>query len=304
MDMQKLKCFVAVAEKLSFTKAADELYFSVPTVTHHIKHLEGELGVKLFVRDKHSVTVTQAGQIFYPVAKDLLMKLDAVIYQVNTERDFEILRIGCTSHAEMVALTSVFAKFRLKYPNIRPDIEIGNFDKIIDMFEQNQLDIVFVTDNMLLRRKKCDYIFHKFCRKDGFAVVTREHRIATLPQISFDELENDIIIAMSSAYVPFNTGNPVTRLIQLHELHSKDIHCDDDRMMMSLAKSGYGVAILPGYCIPEYAELIGLSCVPIIENQKLVYGVITHKGKLKESYGYFISLAEAKIKAAKTSIKL
>ena len=212
MDMQKLKCFVAVAEKLSFTKAADELYFSVPTVTHHIKYLEGELGVKLFVRDKHSVKVTQAGQTFYPVAKDLLMKLDAVMYQINTERDFEILRIGCTSHAEMVALTSVFAKFRLKYPNIRPDIEIGNFDKIIDMFEQNQLDIVFVTDNMLLRRKKSDYIFHKFCRKDGFAVVTKEHRIATLSQISFEELENDIIIAMGSAYVPFNTGNPVQGL--------------------------------------------------------------------------------------------
>lgn len=304
MDMQKLKCFVAVAEKLSFTKAADELYFSVPTVTHHIKHLEGELGVKLFLRDKHSVTITQAGKTFYPVAKDMLMKLDAVMYQINTERDFEILRIGCTSHAEMVALTSVFAKFRIKYPNIRPDIETGNFDKILDMFEQNQLDMVLVTDNMLLRRKTSNYTFHKFCRKDGFAVVNRQHRIATLQQISFSEIENDVIIAMSSAYVPFNTGNPVTRLIQLHELHSKDIHCDDDRMMMSLAGSGYGIAILPGYCIPEYAELIGLSYVPIIENQKLVYGIATHKGKLKESYEYFLSLAESKIKAAKTSIKL
>ena len=37
MDTQKLRCFVAVADKLSFTKAANELYFSVPTVTHHIK---------------------------------------------------------------------------------------------------------------------------------------------------------------------------------------------------------------------------------------------------------------------------
>ena len=63
-----------------------------------------------------------------------------------------MLRIGCTSHAEMVMLTSVFGRFRLRYPNVLPDITIGNFDQILDLFEDNQLDLVFVTDNMLLRR--------------------------------------------------------------------------------------------------------------------------------------------------------
>lgn len=68
MELQKLKCFVAVADKLSFTQAAEELYFSVPTVTHHIKSLEEQMGVQLLFRDKHSVRLTPAGETFYPVA--------------------------------------------------------------------------------------------------------------------------------------------------------------------------------------------------------------------------------------------
>lgn len=75
MELQKLKCFVAVADKLSFTRAADELYFSVPTVTHHIKSLEEQMGVQLLFRDKHSVRLTPAGETFYPVARDILSKL-------------------------------------------------------------------------------------------------------------------------------------------------------------------------------------------------------------------------------------
>ncbi|MBM6923442.1 LysR family transcriptional regulator [Hydrogenoanaerobacterium saccharovorans] len=303
MELQKLKCFVAVADKLSFTRAAEELYFSVPTVTHHIKSLEEQMGVQLLFRDKHSVRLTPAGETFYPVARDILSKLDAVTRQISQERDFELLRIGCTSHAEMVMLTSVFTRFRLRYPNILPDIQIANFDQILDLFEDGQLNLAFVTDNMLLRRQE-GYQFHRFCRKGGFAVLPSEHPLAARDSISFSELEKQVIIRMGNAYVPFNTGNPLTRLVQLHELSNRDIYCDDDRMMMSLAKAGYGIAVLPGYCIPEYAPLIGLTTVPIQESQQLIYGVVSHKGRLRESWRYFLHLAEEKLLRDPTSTRL
>ena len=261
MDTQKLRCFVAVADKLSFTKAANELYFSVPTVTHHIKALEAELGVTLLIRDKHTVRLTPAGEAFYPAAREILDKLEQVTYRLTTERDFEVLRIGCTSHAEMVMLTPVFARFRRQYPAIRPDIFIENYDKVLDRFEEKELDLVFVTDNMLLRRK-CARLFRPFCRMEAFAVVDEEHPLAGRERLAFFELEEQVLIRMSNSFVPFNTGNPLTRLIEVHGLQGRDIHCDDDRLMMSLAKAGYGVAILPGYCIPTYAEQIGLRCIP------------------------------------------
>lgn len=49
MNSQELKCFVVAADRLNFARAAKELYVTPPTVTHHIQHLEEELGVKLFI---------------------------------------------------------------------------------------------------------------------------------------------------------------------------------------------------------------------------------------------------------------
>lgn len=64
MNSQELKCFVVAADRLNFTRAAKELYVTPPTVTHHIQHLEEELGVKLFIRDSKSVQLTTAVKSF------------------------------------------------------------------------------------------------------------------------------------------------------------------------------------------------------------------------------------------------
>lgn len=60
----------------------------------------------------------------------------------------------------------------------------------------------------------------------------------------------------------------------------------------------------PGYCIPEYAPLIGLTTVPIRESQQLIYGVVSHKGRLRESWQYFLHLAEEKLLRDPTSTRL
>ena len=70
MNSQQLQCFIYVAERLNFTKAAEALYLSVPTVTHHIKSLEEELGIQLFYRSSRVVKLTENGEKFYFDAKD------------------------------------------------------------------------------------------------------------------------------------------------------------------------------------------------------------------------------------------
>ena len=179
---------------------------------------------------------------------------------------------------------------------------IENYDKVLDRFEEKELDLVFVTDNMLLRRK-CARLFRPFCRMEAFAVVDEEHPLVGRERLAFSELEEQVLIRMSNSFVPFNTGNPLTRLIEVHGLQGRDIHCDDDRLMMSLAKAGYGVAILPGYCIPTYAEQIGLRCIPIEESQKLVYGAAVHRGREKKSLEAILRLAAAELRAGPRTMR-
>ena len=76
MNTQQLLCFVCAADHLNFTKTAEELYLSAPTVTHHIKNLENELNTLLFIRTSKMVKLTEAGQQFYTDAKDILSRID------------------------------------------------------------------------------------------------------------------------------------------------------------------------------------------------------------------------------------
>ena len=75
MTTQQLECFIRVADKLNFTKAAQEMFLTTPTVTHHIKSLEEELGATLFIRTPKMVQLTDAGAEFYGDARISLIEL-------------------------------------------------------------------------------------------------------------------------------------------------------------------------------------------------------------------------------------
>lgn len=73
MNTQQLECFVRIADKLNFTKVAEELYITAPAVAHHIINLE-ELNTSLFIRTSKMAKSTEPGSLFYSEAKDILQK--------------------------------------------------------------------------------------------------------------------------------------------------------------------------------------------------------------------------------------
>lgn len=81
-----LRCFVAVAEELHFSRAADRLFLPQPWLSRTIRQLEGQVGTSLFVRSTRSVRLTPAGQRLLPAARDVLGALDAVGRLTSTRR--------------------------------------------------------------------------------------------------------------------------------------------------------------------------------------------------------------------------
>lgn len=122
MNTQQLQCFISVADKLNFTKAAEELYLSPPTVTHHIQTLEAELNTKLFIRTSKMVRLTEAGSFFYGDAKEILMKIDISKKRAEkaATRNISFLRIGCTSNAELQSLSTIYLIYKLNIPEFIP----------------------------------------------------------------------------------------------------------------------------------------------------------------------------------------
>ncbi|MBD2196799.1 MULTISPECIES: LysR family transcriptional regulator [Calothrix] len=121
MELRHLRYFIAVAEELHFSKAAERLHIAQPPLSQQIQQLEAELGVKLFHRQtKRQVQLTEAGKVFLQEAYQLLMQLDtavALTQRIGRGQTGQ-LRIGFTSLVIYDLLPLILRQFREQFPAV------------------------------------------------------------------------------------------------------------------------------------------------------------------------------------------
>ena len=93
MDISKLAYFVSVADTRNFTAASKRLFISQPSLSRHINELEYELGVRLFIRSKHSVDLTPEGASLLPLAKEIIEKNPAALVKMPKQHEKNIVRL-------------------------------------------------------------------------------------------------------------------------------------------------------------------------------------------------------------------
>lgn len=121
MEIRHLRYFIAVAEELHFSRAAERLHIAQPPLSQQIQQLESELGVELFHRKtKRQVQLTEAGQVFLQEAYQLLAQLEKAIEltQRTGRGEKGQLRIGFTSLVTYNLLPQILRKFREKYSEV------------------------------------------------------------------------------------------------------------------------------------------------------------------------------------------
>lgn len=119
MEFKQIECFLAVARKNSFSKAADALFLSQPAITSNIQKLERELGIILFDRNKN-VTLTKGGQEFFPYALEMLnirAKAQLAIGQHNKKIE-GVLEICASTIPEQYLLPHIIKGFKELYPQV------------------------------------------------------------------------------------------------------------------------------------------------------------------------------------------
>ncbi|MHA6248213.1 LysR substrate-binding domain-containing protein [Pontibacter sp. CAU 1760] len=128
----RLQVFYQVAQKLSFTKAAQALFISQPAVTKHINELEQQLGTGLFKRHGNSISLTPAGTILVTYAEKILRtytELENELLQLQEATSGQ-LRIGASTTLAQYVLPKVLASFRSAYPAIHFSFAAGNTEAI------------------------------------------------------------------------------------------------------------------------------------------------------------------------------
>lgn len=120
-SLRELECFIAVAEELSFTRAAERLRLAQPPLSRHIRALEGKLGVELLGRSRRHVAVTVAGMAFLTEARDILLRLRRAgeVAKRAAQGETDQVKVGFVSAVLSPELVAVFTRFGKKHPHIR-----------------------------------------------------------------------------------------------------------------------------------------------------------------------------------------
>ncbi|WP_306293563.1 LysR substrate-binding domain-containing protein [Paenibacillus sp. 32352] len=150
MIVDTLRVFVMVVEQSHFSRAAEMLNLSQPGVSLHIRNLENEFGAKLVHRSSKQVKVTEAGEILYQQAKQMLALYDSAKEAIRQLRD-EVagtLKIGASLTIGEYVLPRFLAEFTAQYPQIDISVTIGNTEEIAQAVRSHELDIGLVEGNV------------------------------------------------------------------------------------------------------------------------------------------------------------
>lgn len=199
MELRVLNYFLAIAREENFTKAAQQLHVTQPTLSRQIADLEQELGVKLFVRSNHAIALTEDGMILKRRAQEILSLAD------KTKQDFlqkdealsGVISIGSGEFRSTEYLAKIIAQFRKKYPKVTYEIYSGNAINIRDYIERGLLDIGLMSEPVDMRK----YNFVNMPVKEQWGLfVPDDSPLSTKERISPEDLKGLSIVTATGDF--------------------------------------------------------------------------------------------------------
>lgn len=139
-----LRSFLAVATTMSFTKAATELSLRQPTVSEHVRKLETAIGVRLFVRDTHSVRLTADGEAMTGFATSILAVNSRALRHFRREDLAGTIRFGLSEDIVLAGLTQLLRQFTLEHPRVNLELSVEVSETLRTRFAEGQLDIAIL----------------------------------------------------------------------------------------------------------------------------------------------------------------
>ena len=157
MTIRQLEVFLGVTQAKSFSRAAERIHLSQPTLSEHMRELEEELGVRLFVRHPRSVSLTEAGRVFGDYATRVVATL-AAGRQALAELDGlqrGSLAVGASTTPGTYVLPALIARFREAYPGITVALRIANSRIVEERVRDGEVDVAVIGGHILGPGERC-----------------------------------------------------------------------------------------------------------------------------------------------------
>lgn len=183
----RLQVFHTVARRLSFTKAAEELYITQPAVTKHIHELEHHFKLKFFQRSGNKIYLTPAGKTMLQHTETLLAGYRNLEFDMNAlaSQHSGKLRIGASTTVAQYVLPPILASFRQKFKDVALTLTSGNTEQIENALLGNEIDVGIIEG----RSKSKSLQYTPFLRDEIVLVTSVHHPACRKETIKPDELK-------------------------------------------------------------------------------------------------------------------
>lgn len=288
METRHLQIFVAVYRSRSFTKAAEELYTSQPTISEHMKNLEDRLDCKLFDRLGRSISPTPEADILYPKAMDILGELAKIPQMLASSANTVAgeLVIGASTIPGAYVLPEYGAAFKADYPSVSFEIPINDSAKIIDDILEQKIYLGIV--GVQIPSAKLAYTPFS---GDELVLAARSD-MDMAPQIQTEALmELDFLVREKGSGTGKNVEQFLTEVgIRVSELNIRAT-LGSSTAVKEAIKSGLGVAIISKTAIRDELAQGSLKTIEVegLSMQRSFYLVTHKKRSLPNTYQAFFN---------------
>ncbi|ARV57872.1 LysR family transcriptional regulator [Nostocales cyanobacterium HT-58-2] len=284
MTLEQLRVFLAVAELMHFTRAAEALYITQPAVSAAIQSLETEYGVKLFHRIGRHIEITDAGKLLQMEAQKIL---DQVSLTERGMRELNNLQRGELKLASSLTIGNYWlpdkiSQFKRQYPGIHIDCTLGNAEEICEGTATGLFDFGLVTGEVKASLKNS--LEQEIVGSDRLQIVVgTSHPWFSRTEISSAEL-------LTTTWVMRESGSGAQQMFE-HALQSWGIDPTDldvvlvlssSEMVKAVVESGIGAAAIPELMVRKEIQLSTLHAVRVVDTkQKTKLEIIQPVWKLK-----------------------
>lgn len=292
MYYDALRTFVTLAEVKNFTKTAEKLLMSQPSVSLHIKNLEKEFQTKLFLRSPKFLKITPTGDILYERAKQMISIYEQTKQDILEHHNSVIgeLKIGASFTIGEYILPSLLIDLQRDFPNLELQIVIGNTDEVVQSVLLFQVDIGLIEG----QTNEKELSVHPFMQDELFIIASNNHPLACFGEVTITDFQNQTWVTRE---VGSGTREYLNHVIQSNGLKVKSfITISSNQGVKETIMNGVGLSLLSYSVIERDLQHGTLSIIPLKNmsfNRTLSY-VYSPNMKSKKTVETFINALDKK----------
>ncbi|HEX6031031.1 MAG TPA: LysR family transcriptional regulator [Tepidiformaceae bacterium] len=263
MELAQLEAFIQVAHHRSFSRAAEALFLTQPSVTARIQSLEREIGERLFERTGRSVTLTDAGHAFMPHAQRALTAVQEGTDAIEAVRHGDIgsVRLGASSSIATYVLPGILKRFREQRPRVHVQMSTGQTEEQMDKLLAGEIHLAVTR---LTQHPQIDSL-HLY-NDDLTLVVAPDHPFAKKGRATIAEVGKEpfLFFERGSSY----HGLIYSMFLRAGVVPESVMELDLMEATKYLVEAGLGVSILPELSVLREIQTGALVRVEIREMEQ------------------------------------